>query len=90
MSAPNPTRADVETLIAQWTGDPCWDLEDTDGYEAYREELLAVRLVNERRWQRQEAERVQGRCAELGCTPQLLRYLESLERAIARLEEGRR
>lgn len=35
-----PTREQVEKLKRQWEEDPTWDIEDTEGYEAYRAELL--------------------------------------------------
>lgn len=33
------TAADLETLKAQWLQDPAWDIEDTEGFEAFRDEL---------------------------------------------------
>ncbi len=33
------TRAEVETLKQQWLKDPCWDLDTTEGFEEYKEEL---------------------------------------------------
>jgi hypothetical protein len=40
----------VDTLKAQWLRDPCWDIEDTEGFEDHREELLAYRFAQEERW----------------------------------------
>lgn len=34
-------RAEVEALKASWLRDPCWDIEDTEGFEAFRDELKA-------------------------------------------------
>lgn len=33
------TRDEIEALKANWLGDPCWDIEDTEGFEAHRNEL---------------------------------------------------
>jgi len=35
------TAVQVEELKQQWKRDPCWDIEDTEGFEAYHDELLA-------------------------------------------------
>ena len=37
------TKEEVEKLKAGWREDPCWDIEDTEGFEDVREELLAFR-----------------------------------------------
>jgi len=42
--APSKTWRELEALKASWLGDPCWDLEDTPGFEADRGELYAFRL----------------------------------------------
>ncbi len=34
-----------------WVEDPCWDLENTEGFEEHKEELKAFRLENEIEWQ---------------------------------------
>jgi hypothetical protein len=35
----SPTREEVDSLMRDWAADPVWDLEDTPGFEAYRDEL---------------------------------------------------
>jgi hypothetical protein len=37
------TREQVEALKKQWLTDGAWDIENTPGFEEYREELLAFR-----------------------------------------------
>jgi len=37
----------IEQLKQEWLQDPCWDLEDTEGFEEFRTELLAFRLSKE-------------------------------------------
>ena len=44
------TREDVENLKENWLRDPCWDIEDTEGFEGYYDELLAFRLEKEAEW----------------------------------------
>lgn len=46
------TREDVEHLKHDWLNDPCFDLEDTEGFEEYRDELLA--FSNECKARREE------------------------------------
>lgn len=38
------TRRQIDELIASWRDDRGWDIEDSEGFEEHREELLAVRL----------------------------------------------
>lgn len=35
------TPEEIEALKKNWLQDPCWDIEDTEGFEAHRDELLA-------------------------------------------------
>lgn len=42
------TTEQIDALKANWSKDPCWDIEATEGFEAHREELLAFRLKTER------------------------------------------
>ena len=37
------TPVEIEALKKNWLQDPCWDIEDTEGFEAHREELLTWR-----------------------------------------------
>jgi hypothetical protein len=38
------TDTEIEELKAQWLADGCWDIEDTEGFEAHRTELYIWRL----------------------------------------------
>jgi hypothetical protein len=38
------TQEDINELKADWLQDPCWDIEDSAGFEAHREELTSYRL----------------------------------------------
>lgn len=37
----------VDELKANWKADPCWDIENTAGFEAYRQALYIFRLETE-------------------------------------------
>jgi hypothetical protein len=45
------TREEVEALKSSWSKDPCWDIEETEGFEDHQEELLAFRNEHESRRQ---------------------------------------
>lgn len=46
---------EIESLKQQWVNDPIWDLENTEGFEAHGEELLAFRLKKEKEWLEQNS-----------------------------------
>ena len=48
------TREEVEKLKAEWLEDDSWDIEDTEGFEEYRDELYILRLETELKWCRKE------------------------------------
>lgn len=50
------SREEIEKLKIDWQNDPIWDIEDTEGFEAHREELLAFRLAKEDGWENQRKE----------------------------------
>lgn len=70
MTATQRTPQEIEDLKADWKRDPIWDIEEAEGFEAHREELLAYRLECEEGWKRQYRERLERRAAELGMTPE--------------------
>lgn len=42
------TIEDVKKLKADWSRDPCWDIEDTEGFEEFHDELLEFRIAKEK------------------------------------------
>ena len=46
------TRVDVERLKQVWLKDPCWDLELSEGFEEFNQELLLFRLDTEKTWEK--------------------------------------
>lgn len=43
-------RPEVEKLKADWAKDACWDIEDTQGFEAWREELKEYSKTMQASW----------------------------------------
>ena len=41
---------EIAELKHQWQSDPCWDIEETEGFELYRVELLGYSIVKEKEW----------------------------------------
>lgn len=76
------TGPEILELKCGWLRDNCWDIEETEGFEAHRDELLAFRLQCEAEWKA----KLQSRAAELGCTVALVQYLEGLEYQIKALD----
>ena len=55
------TPEQIEELKAQWCADPCWDLEDTTGFEPHRTGLKIFADKKRAEWNR-ENERVCRNC----------------------------
>ena len=79
----------VEELKTQWRNDPIWDLEETEGFEAHYEELLAYRLACKAEWKAQRARELEDKATALGVPGNLLlaQHFMELEEKILRLEE---
>lgn len=82
-----PTREQVENLMAQWDADPVWDLEDTSGYEAYRDELREHQERMEEHWAQEQHNRLLAKAEELGMPGniKLAMYVIGLEDTIEKL-----
>jgi len=57
------TREDIENLKMNWQKDPIWDIEDTEGFEEYKDELLAYKKECEKEWDKREKERKKHQAA---------------------------
>ena len=82
------TQEEIEYLKGNWRSDPCWDLENTEGFEHYRAELLAYRKEQKAKWEQKEMARLYARADELHCSIDLIRYIEQLEYKNERLEKS--
>ncbi len=83
------TQSEIMYLKANWLSDPCWDIEETEGFEEYKVELRNFRLAQEIKWAWEEKERLMDRAKELQCSVKLVQYIETLERKIKDLQEER-
>ncbi|GEM_PF-6650957 len=41
------TREEIEKLKQDWKNDPCWNIEDTEGFKDRKGELIAFRVEHE-------------------------------------------
>lgn len=55
------TVSSIEELKKSWEKDPCWDIEETEGFEKHKNELLAWRKEYELEYQRNEEDRIARR-----------------------------
>ena len=74
------TTDELDALKASWLTDPCWDIEDTEGFEDDKEELLAFRKEREdlvdKRMHEELDQRAKKMMAETGITdPVTAQYL---------------
>jgi hypothetical protein len=92
-----PSREDVERLKRDWYDDPIWDIYNTEGFEAYTEELRIYQKECEEIWEEKSRERMAKTDAEAdklgvrGLYRLILEHKELLERherAIEYLGDG--
>ena len=83
-----PTLAEIVALKNSWLDDPCWNIEETEGFEAHYDQLLAFRKDWESKWEQSRHAEYETHAIELGTTNiTLAAYLLYLEERIANLEE---
>lgn len=46
----NKTNEEIQALKDNWLKDPCWDIEDTPGFEDHKAELLAFHNEQRKKW----------------------------------------
>lgn len=90
------TNEEVTALKSQWKDDPLWDIEDTEGFEEHREELVEFRLECEAEWSASRAAAAKRREIELTKLAEALgvpgnvklaEYISPLRRRVEDLEE---
>lgn len=83
-------------LMREWERDPIWDIETTEGYEQYRDELLDYRRAKEQQWETEYQARQVAHATEMGLTVdsplftyicKLERQVEGLQRDVSRLTD---
>jgi hypothetical protein len=62
-------------------------IENTKGFEAHRIELFAFRVECEKKWADERKAKIQERTMKLGLPIDAVKYLESLEQRIEKLEK---
>lgn len=78
-----PTREEIEKLKESWRRDPCWDIEDTEGFSEHHEELKQYHEQCDREYFVAEENRKTEKAMRLGCSVALVEYIERLEMVIA-------
>lgn len=77
---------EIQKLKDGWRHDPCWDIEDTEGFEAHKEELLKYRLEQEAIWKERNEKRIAEEMTKMGITNRdTYYYLKGLEHRIESL-----
>lgn len=82
------TTQEINDLKAGWKKDPCWDIEDTEGFEDIKTELLEYRLKAERDWTESERTRLEEKAGKLQCSIEIVKYVEWLEYKIDKLRQA--
>lgn len=80
------TTADIEALKRNWQADPCWDIEKTDGFNEYHDELLAFRIKYEQDQEKEYQEKIKKDCEKFNISAELLQLLRQYENRISDLE----
>ena len=90
------TQDEIEKLKKNWLADPCWDIEDEDGFGEHREELLMFRKETEVKWKLEKEERSahRARVVEIDTditkhgAAQSIRTYEEIETGVRNIEKG--
>lgn len=80
------TPEEIDRLKQSWRADPCWDIEDTDGFSAYYDELKAYHEQMREQWRRERYDEIDSKATALRCSFELAEYLMRLEARINRLD----
>lgn len=83
-----PSRAEVESLKRDWAADPCWDLEETPGFEEFRDELTEFAARTREKGERRYRKALEEYAERIGVPGNLIlaERFRSLERRVAAVE----
>lgn len=83
------TREQVEALKRDWRWDPCYEIEETPGFEEHEEELRAYHEEFVRQNRARRDEELRKKALRMGCpgNVELAAYVEELELALSSLGE---
>lgn len=81
-------RQRVEDLKDNWCSDPCWNLEETEGFAGHRYELRLFRLEMQAKWQQADRRKLLKKARDLSITDnlRLAHHILSLEDRLADVE----
>ena len=82
------TREEIEALKRNWYNDSIWDIEETEGFEEYYDELKIYRLECESMWAEKHQAVLLNKSVQLGFpgNVRLAEYIDKLERKVQTLE----
>ena len=81
------TTEEIDDLKRQWCENPCWDIENTEGFENHHDELLAYRKEHEKKQDEEFEQKVRKEMSRLGITDRATyNYLKWLEGRIDKIE----
>ena len=81
------TEQEIAALKDEWLSDPCWDIENTEGFELHHDELKRWSLEKKAEESRWWYEQVATKAAKLGCSYALAEYIYQLEHNLKVLEK---
>jgi len=82
------TRQEIEDLKYNWNCDAIWDIEDTEGFEEHKVELLLHRLTMEKKWDESYDKELKKYSLKIGTDNQkLANYIRGMEKTITDLED---
>jgi len=81
------THTEIIELKRQWENDPCWDIETTEGFEDHKQELLEHRVMKEYEWKLKEEERLEPKARKMGCSIQMIKWMETIEKKIQKIDD---
>ena len=73
------TPEEIQALKDNWLNDPCYDLEETEGFHHHKQELLYFREEKESEWAQKESDRIHERAHALGVPVETMEEIEALE-----------
>lgn len=83
------TPEEIEALKRSWLYDPCWNIEETEGFELHKVYLKNWRLSKERQWDEMREAKLLERAGKMGIPGNisLMKYFEKMETEIELLKE---
>lgn len=80
------TQEKINELKRQWEQDPCWDIEETEGFEGHEHDLLAYRKQKESEWEKERQENLERVADSLGC-PGNIKIASAFQGLLWRIEQ---